>query len=141
MWREREERKKKGSFSPSRNNRPITVPPQSSIPLLSRGEELVTAQLWEQDKYIYISRRICPSQLGCGAGQSLIVPRLARSRKAPQFGAGRAPALPELGTSWNVIPDSFDWSRHGVGRQRGRGGSYWGLWKHLGGANHSWAFP
>lgn len=123
MWRERGEKR-------ARSLHPEIIDPLLS-PILNPpplpGEELVTAQLWERDKYIYISRRICPSQLGCGAGQSLIVPWLACSRKAPQFGAGRAPALRELGTSWTLFPAGpylFDWSHYGVGEVGEKGGSW-----------------
>lgn len=46
-------------------------------------EELVTAQLCEREKYIYIYKRICPSELVCGAGQNLIVRFICPEENGP----------------------------------------------------------
>ena len=60
---------------------PLLSPNLSPPPL--RREELVTAQLCEREKYIYIYQRSCPSEWVRGAGQNLIVRFICPAQNGP----------------------------------------------------------
>lgn len=90
--REREEKRAVELFLSIPEIIDLLLSPNLSPPPLPR-EELVTAQLWEREKYIYICKRICPSELGCGDGQNLIVRFICPEENGPTVCAWQGPGV------------------------------------------------